>query len=120
MLARLADAIHRRRRLALAAAAAGVVVCGVIGGPVFGILSSSNSDFEDPGSESVAARHQIEKASGANPDVGIVALVRTGVPVGSSAGRAKVTRVQRTIASERTIASVATTFTTHNRALISR
>ena len=119
VLARLADLIHRRRRSALIAAVLFIAVSGALGGPVFGLLSSNGRDFEDPGSESVAAREQLERASGANPDVGLVALVRTGVPVESAAGRAKVEEVRRAISSERTIANVSTAFTTHNRSLIS-
>ena len=51
------------------------VVAGVFGGPVAGLLST-NDEFSDPGSESVAADERLEDATGRRPTPGIVLLVR--------------------------------------------
>ena len=79
MLARLAHHVTTRPRAMLVAAVAFLAVAGVFGGPVAGLLSTGD-DFQDPGSESVAATERLERASGAEPSPTILALVRSADP----------------------------------------
>ena len=98
-----------------------VIVSVFFGGPVAGLLSSDNSNFEDPASQAVLARASLEQAADASPAVGLVALVRTGTNVSTSAAaRAEVRRVARTIAAEPTIARVVSYLTTGDAAFVSR
>jgi uncharacterized membrane protein YdfJ with MMPL/SSD domain len=94
MLQGLADLLFRRRRSVLALSVVVVLVAGVFGGPVFGVLESEG-DFEDPGSESVRAREDIARASGANSTPDAVVLVRLGVPASSPGGQARLDELER-------------------------
>src|SRR5712691_8073908 len=67
--------IPRRPRRTLLIALLVVLGAAAFGGPLAGMLSTSGTTFEDKRSESVQARHQLEAATGANPDVALVALV---------------------------------------------
>jgi uncharacterized membrane protein YdfJ with MMPL/SSD domain len=92
MLRSLADAIFRRRRLVLVATVVFVALAGAVGGPVAGLLDSSD-DFDDPASEAVIAREAIVRATGASASPDAVALVRLRAPVESAEARAKLARV---------------------------
>jgi RND superfamily putative drug exporter len=74
----MAALVHRRARAILIAALGFFVVAAALGGPVAGQLARTARDFQDPGSESVAARERIEAATGSEPGYGVVALVRPG------------------------------------------
>jgi uncharacterized membrane protein YdfJ with MMPL/SSD domain len=50
------------------------VVGGVFGGPAAGLLKARNG-FQDPGSSSARAQRAIERATGAEPTAGVLALV---------------------------------------------
>src|ERR1700712_3787626 len=91
MLDRLAVLIHRRRRRFLWGALAVVLLAGFFGGPVFGLLDSSN-DFDDPQAEAVLAAGDGERATGASATPCVVALVRLGAPAGSAAEQARIAR----------------------------
>jgi uncharacterized membrane protein YdfJ with MMPL/SSD domain len=91
-MAALARLIDRRRRLVLALTVAFVVVAGAVGGPVVGLLDSDD-DFEDPATQSIAAREAVERATGRSASPDLVALVRLGAPVGSRQAQAKLRRV---------------------------
>ncbi|MGD9694810.1 MAG: MMPL family transporter [Thermoleophilia bacterium] len=84
------------------------LVAIVVGGPLTGGLSSSG--FEDPGSEWVKARHQIESATGVSASPGLVALVSPGSDVRSGAGRAAVEDTAALIGRDRDVAQVVTAF----------
>ena len=74
MLTSLANAaIRRPRRLALAALAF-VVFAGVVGGPTVGLLKARDA-FQDPSSQSTHAKALIERATGREPQAGVLALV---------------------------------------------
>jgi uncharacterized membrane protein YdfJ with MMPL/SSD domain len=120
VLDRLAVFIHGRRRVVGVCILAFVVLAFAIGGPVVTKLTSSGRDFEDPSAQSVKAREQLERATGANPDVALIALIRPGVAVASVAGRAKVQEVATRIAADPAVAQVYTTFNTHNPGFVSR
>ena len=73
-LARLAD---RRRKLVLILAGVFVLFAAAYGGPVVGMLDSSD-DFEDHASESVLARNTVEDATGRSASPDMVVLIRSG------------------------------------------
>jgi len=75
VLHRLADLAVRRPRRILLATVVFVVLAGAAGGPVANVLSASDRDFEDHGSESVIAAAQLTRAASASPDVDVVAIV---------------------------------------------
>jgi uncharacterized membrane protein YdfJ with MMPL/SSD domain len=89
---RFARLIHTRRRLVLAFAVVFVLFAGAYGGPVVGLLDTSD-DFEDHGSESVLARDAVERATGRSASPDMVVLVRLGAPVDSPQAQQKVGRV---------------------------
>ncbi len=92
MLETLARFLHRRRRAALAATVLFVIVAGMLGGPVFGLLDSSN-DFDDPQAEAVLTRSELGRATGADATPDLIALVRLGASAASPAGQAKLGNV---------------------------
>ncbi len=113
MLAKLADAgVRRPRRIAVIAVLA-VIVAGVVGGPAPGVLKARN-DFEDPGSQAASARQQLERATRAEPEAGVLALVEA--PPASAAAAA----AARTLRADRDVAGVVTYAQTHDPALASR
>ena len=75
-----------RRRARLVLWAAGVMVLlGLVGGGIASShLTSSLSDYDAPGSAVVLAQHQIQRATGANPEEGYEVVVRTATPIGAS------------------------------------
>ncbi len=85
-IARLAAA--QPRRMALTALVV-VIIAGVFGGPVAGMLKAQNA-FRDPSSQSARAEIAIEKATGAEPNPGVIAIVAAppGSPAVASAARA--------------------------------
>ncbi len=104
-----------------------VVVCAVVlaglagyyGGPVGGLMTSGDGDFDDPAAESVAAEERLAGAADANPDVDVIALVRTGEGVKSSAGRDEVRDVAGRLGEDPAVARVLTYFETRDEAWIS-
>jgi uncharacterized membrane protein YdfJ with MMPL/SSD domain len=118
MLDRLAVLIHRRRRRFLWGALAVVLVAGFFGGPVFGLLDSSN-DFDDPQAEAVLASRDIERATGASASPDVVALVRLGAPADSAQAQGKLARVARAL-QDPDMASVVRYARGGDRALVSK
>ena len=100
----LGDATLGRPRRVLACAGLLLVVAAVVAGPVLGRLVPFSSD--DPGSQSVAARHAIERATGRDPYYNLVALVRTPSGARSPAGRAAIAEVARVLAADPGVAAV--------------
>jgi len=75
---------RRRARLVLSAAGA-IALVGLVGGGIASShLTSSLSDYDAPGSAVVLAQHQIQRATGANPEEGYEVVVRTPAPIGAS------------------------------------
>src|SRR5207244_2940447 len=87
MLGALADAISRRPRRLLVLVLLFAAVAGVVGGPVPGVLVDSTTSFEDPSSESVQARHLLERASGVDDAPDVVLLIRNATPARIAAAR---------------------------------
>jgi RND superfamily putative drug exporter len=101
---RLAELIHRRARLTLAATAVLTIVAGVVGAGVVGSLSNGGSS--DPSAPSVVAGRQFVAATGLSPQPGVVVLVRTSGPALGPHGRALVERVAGALRSQRAIGRV--------------
>jgi RND superfamily putative drug exporter len=113
VLASLANAaIRRPGRLALAALAF-VIFAGVVGAPTVGLLKARD-DFQDPASQSMHANALIQRATGSEPQAGVLALVHA--PPSSPA----VASAAATIARVSGVASVATPASSHDQALVSR
>ena len=75
----------RRRARAVLCAAAAIAVLGLAGGTIaLPHLTSSLSDYDAPGSAVVLAQHEIQRATGANPEEGYEVVVRTAAPIGES------------------------------------
>ncbi|MDX6681791.1 MAG: putative drug exporter of the superfamily, partial [Solirubrobacteraceae bacterium] len=100
---RIAD----RPRHVLAAAVVFLAAAIVFGTPVTGLLSAGNADdFVDPNAESTLTSAQLERALGRTLSPAVIVLVRTGGPVMSSAGRAKVQSVVTRVRADRAVAQV--------------
>ena len=72
---------RRRARLVLWAAGITTIVGLGAGGIASAHLTSSLSDYDAPGSAVVLAQHQIQRATGANPEEGYEVVVRTSAPI---------------------------------------
>jgi hypothetical protein len=78
-------AVDKRRRARAVLIAAGIVAfLGLVsGGIASSQLTSSLNDYDAPGSAVVLAQHQIQRATGADPDEGYEVVVRTAAPMES-------------------------------------
>ncbi len=75
----------RRRNKTVLWAAGAIAFLGLVGGGIASShLTSSLSDYDAPGSAVVLAQHQIQRATGANPEEGYEVVVRTSAPIGVS------------------------------------
>ncbi len=118
MFSRLADASSRHPKRWLLAALAVVLFAAALGGPVAGLLNATGG-FDDPGSQSIAARDRIESATGRQVAPGIVALVTPAGGVSSAAGRAAVANVARTLKTDPAVAAVDSYATTRDPRFLS-
>jgi RND superfamily putative drug exporter len=94
----IAELIHRRARVVLAATAVLTVAAGVFGAGVVGSLSNGGSS--DPNAPSEISGRQIARASGLPVQPGLVVLVRSQGPALSKPGRDLVARVAAEMASQ--------------------
>ena len=78
MIGGMADLVVRRARWILAATVAFTVLSFALGGGVVSRLDSGSGQFADPQSESFRAFRELQRASGVEPDPGIIAYVRAG------------------------------------------
>jgi uncharacterized membrane protein YdfJ with MMPL/SSD domain len=76
-LARLAD---RRPWHVLGLTVVAFIVCGLLGGPVAGLLNSDNDSFSDNESDSARAVHAVEDATGMGATPAIVVLLDSDDP----------------------------------------
>ena len=90
------------RTLALLALA--VALAAFVAVPVTSSLQPFSS--EDPGSQSVAARDAIERATGVDPYFNLIALVPTPAGVDSAAARTLVAKVQAALAGDPVVGAV--------------
>ena len=120
MFRRLADLAHRRSLRILLATALWAIVAAVVGGPVVGLLSASSDEFDDPASESVIARKQLENAAGATPGTALVVLLDARRDVRSPAVRAQVERLAAEVRRDPAVAQVFSFNETSSPAFVSR
>jgi uncharacterized membrane protein YdfJ with MMPL/SSD domain len=118
MLTALSRLVTRHPRGVLLGAVVVIVAAAAVGGPVFGLLSTSGTSFEDPASQSVEARKLAER-SGAQTSPGVVALVQAGAPVTSAAAAAKIERVRAVLAADPGVARVVGFAETRDPAFVS-
>jgi uncharacterized membrane protein YdfJ with MMPL/SSD domain len=95
-------------------------MAGAVGATVATRLSTSGANFEDPGSESVAARTQLERASDSQPDPAVLALVQTPEGVDTAIARTRVARVAARLARDPAVAGVETYYTRGSNAFVAR
>jgi RND superfamily putative drug exporter len=76
---------RRRARVVLWVAGAIALLSLLGGGIASSHLTSSLSDYDAPGSAVVLAQHQVQRATGANPEEGYEVVVRTSSPMTASA-----------------------------------
>ena len=117
MLSRLATFLHAHGRRVLMVAAVGAVIAGVFGAGVSSHLSPYGAN--DPATQSVQATNRFKAAAGRQIDPGIIALVASG-DVRTQAARGRVTSVAAQLQRQPDVGSVASFYTTHNPAMVSR
>jgi uncharacterized membrane protein YdfJ with MMPL/SSD domain len=109
---------QRTPRRTLAAASLVLIAAAAIAAPVAGSLQPFSS--EDAGSQSVAARRAIERATGVDPYFNLLALVPTPQGIRSGAARRAVARVESVMRGQRAVATVESFYTTHDAAMLAR
>ncbi len=117
MFTALAHLAVRRHWLVIIAVVIFGIVAGVIGGPVAGLLKGGG--FDDPHSESTAARLRVQRAVGSDPAQGVIALIRLHANVHAAASQREVTRVARIIGADPGVKSVVDVVRTPDPHLIS-
>jgi uncharacterized membrane protein YdfJ with MMPL/SSD domain len=117
MFARLATFLDAHRRSVLFAAVIVAAVAGAFGAGVAKHLSPYSAD--DPATQSVQATNRFQDATGRQVDPGIVALVTSGY-VRTPQAHARVERVVATLTANRDVAGVASFYSAHNPAMVSR
>jgi uncharacterized membrane protein YdfJ with MMPL/SSD domain len=115
---RLAELVSRAPRRIVLVAAVLFLTAGVLGSSVADRLDPYGAD--DRSTESVQAREQLEAATGVQPDVGLVALVRLPGAIHASASRARVEQVVREVRADPAIGSVSSFYSTGRPAMVSR
>jgi uncharacterized membrane protein YdfJ with MMPL/SSD domain len=118
LLTRVADVIgaHPKRVLLIAFLLA--LAAGALGGGVAAKLAPWGDD--DPAVEDVRATAAYERASGEQPDPGVIAVVRTKAGVRAPEGRRRVEAIAGTLLGEPAIKRVVTYFDTRERTMLSR
>ena len=111
----------RRARLVLWAAGVIALVGLVGGGAASSHLTSSLSDYDAPGSAVVLAQHQVQQATGTNPEEGYEVVVRTAAPIAEpSALPARVATVVALLRARPEVKSVLDYANTGDPAMISK
>ena len=118
MMNRLAHLADRAPRRMLAGAAVFFVVAAVLGGSVADRLQPYGAD--DPSSESVQLRSDLERSTGIQTSAGIIALVDVPNGVRSAAARERVDRVTALLRGDRHVGQVTSFYTARDRALVAR
>jgi uncharacterized membrane protein YdfJ with MMPL/SSD domain len=113
MLARATGHAIRHPRRTAVLALLFVLFAAVVGGPAASKLNARNA-FEDPSSQSAAARTRIERATGVESSAGVIALVHAA-PLSAAASAAA-----RTLSRDPAVAHVASYAGTRDPALVSK
>lgn len=115
----LADIVVQRRWFILVVAVVFAATAGYFGGPIAGMMTSGDGDFDDPASESVAAEERLAGAEDANPGADVVALVRVGEDVRSPGARERVQGVAGEIGADPAVTRVLTFYETRDPGWVS-
>jgi len=108
-MTRLAALVTHRSRRVLLIAGLFFAVAGVLGAPIAGQLKARESDFQDRSAPNMVAAKQLQRATGEENPLGLVALVHTHTDVRTDPrAMAKVRRVAAVIAADRGIERVVT------------
>ncbi len=89
----LANLVTRRAGRVVAVGLLVIAIAAAIGGPLPGLLKAGD-DFDDPGSQSAAARVAVERATGASAWPDLVVLVPTPGGADSATGKRAITDVR--------------------------
>jgi RND superfamily putative drug exporter len=115
----LTNLTGRRSWSVIVCAVGFAAIAGYFGGPVTGLMTSGVEDFDDPASESTAAKERLAQAADVNPGADVLALVRAGEDVNSPAAQAKVKDVAERIGDDPAVARALTVYETGDPAWIS-
>src|SRR5918998_5748455 len=118
MLERMAGFASRHPRRVVAVTVVAAVAAGGFGGNVAQNLLPYNS--EDPGTGSAKANERLRKATGLDPETGLLAVVRTPQGPRAAESRSRVGRVAKAIGDDRHVGRVSTFYNSRDRALVSR
>jgi hypothetical protein len=118
MFERLTNLADRRGRRIFIATIVVLAAAFPLGGPVAAHLSTSSRNFEDAGSEAIAARHQLERGRHIST-VPIFMLVRLPAGIQDAASRRRVEELAAKARRDPLIAEVDTFYTTHEQAWVS-
>jgi uncharacterized membrane protein YdfJ with MMPL/SSD domain len=113
----LAQLVHRRARLVVLVFLGVVVASGAFGSSVTERLAPY--DAEDRGAESARASAVIERATGFDPEVSVLAVVALPASSGAASSHARVERVTRAFAGHPDVGPVQTPYGRSNRELLS-
>ncbi|HEU4977420.1 MAG TPA: MMPL family transporter, partial [Solirubrobacteraceae bacterium] len=117
MLTNLAGFVDAHGRKVLLVAVLGAAIAGAFGFGVAKHMSPYGAD--DPATQSVQAANRFAAAAHRKIDPGVVAMVSAG-DVGTPAARRRVEQVAATLRAEPDVASAASYYDTHDRAMVSR
>ncbi len=120
MLRVLADNVGGKPRAVLALTAGLFAVAVVFGGSAPDRLDTSGNPFIDSDSKTARAREVLERASGENAEIGLVALVDAGAPVMTARARARVDPVARRLERDPAVARALSLYETRDPAQVSR
>jgi len=121
MIGRLTTLATARPRRVLLAAGALFVVAAVLGLPVTGMLGSSPQDFEDPASQFERTNAEARAATGQNPEINVIAVLRSSHDFATDAAAQQAARtLAGLIASQHGAQRLLDYPATRSRALLSR
>ena len=121
MIGRLTTLATSRPRRVLLAAGALFVVAAVLGLPVTGMLGSSPQDFEDPASQFERTNAEARAATGQNPEINMIAVLRSSRDFATDAAAEQAARtLAGLIASQHGAQRLLDYPATRSRALLSR
>src|SRR5215218_2578901 len=120
LLDRLPVLSRRGRRVTLVLTLALALFAAAFGSSAADKLTAGVAVFQDPSSESAEVRDEFFDARGYDPDDVVVALVRTGAPVASPVGLARVRSIARRMGADPAVSLVTSVASSGDRTLISR
>ena len=118
MFQTLAQLITRRPRRILVGALVAAILAGAFGGGVANKLAPYGAN--DPASESVRADNAYRAATGLQPSIDVLAIVRLRDGVHAADSRARVERVATQLRREPLVKRIDTFYETNNKQMVSK